>query len=652
MANDAISTCIAANRDVSNAPPGPFQDCSDVLHISVFFDGTGNNKDIDNDAKKWSNVARMFFASEAYSKQTSNDYPIYISGVGTPYNGKPARRLSSAGIWIQDGFPGGGAGAGGDRRLDQGDDAVNDRLRDVLILNAKKLGGEVGQYATNSSKKTFKEVSTALDKHRLIKQINLSIFGFSRGAALARAFSNRVIENCTPKEDKLLYDGRYPIRVNFMGIFDTVASFGVPAANVQLPFAERDLIVSPKVEQCVHYVAAHEVRFSFPVDLIRKKGMLANSNWIEQTYPGVHSDVGGGYKPVEQGIKNNYARIPMRDMMREAVICGVRMWNYDEIKKVRFQTFQDRFECNPETETAYQAYRAACGSLSGPVEKQMTQHMKLLYSACGTMHRTGLQSPAERSVAEGKRSPIGYSSMAEEIKIYRDPAKAGRWVRIWDTARGYAQFVKPQDWHIAAWDTNAPKGAVDFVSQFVHDSKLDIPEPFSYFKPRSVDESTVNIWQEGGRWLGGKAKAVGDAVEVGADAAGKTVTEAYNATANATNKAYDASAKAANDAAQAAKQKAQQAADYASEKSRQAYDATSKAASDAAQAAQRKANEAADHAKKMAQKAADAAANTYDDVEDGAQRIYEKGTHWIEQLTKDATTKANEAGQWANRLFR
>lgn len=610
MENDAIAACVAANRDVPSSPPGPFQDCRDVIHIAVFFDGTGNNDKEDAATKRWSNVARMFFATFLRSQEdkTKTTYPIYISGVGTPYNGKPVRWLSSAGVWIQDGLPGGGAGAGGDRRLDQGDDAVNDRLRDVLIANAKSMGGAVGKYAATGNAKSFAEVNAALGKHRLIKVINLSIFGFSRGAALARAFSNRILESSKQEGDELLYNG-YPLRLNFMGIFDTVASFGVPAANVQLPFGERDLVLSPKIERCVHYVAAHEVRFSFPVDLIRKKGQFANPNWEEKTYPGVHSDVGGGYEPVDQGVNNNYARIPMRDMMREAVMSGVRMWSYDEIKKVRFSTYQERFECKTETETAYKAYMATCGPLSGTIEKQMEQHMKLLFSACGTMHRTGLQSPAERSAAQGTRSSIGYSSMAQEIEIYRDPAKAGKWVRVSSTVRDFAQFVKPHGWQIAAWDTKAPSGAVDFVSQFIHDSKLNISEPFSYFKPRGVDESSVNIWQEGGRWLGGKATAVGNAVESGYTATKKGVGKAADATAHAANQAYDAAADAAKRAA----------------------DATAKAAHNAAEATRHKAEEAAHYASQTAKQA-----------ENGAQRIFDKGTHWVEQVTKGVATQADE----------
>lgn len=675
MVNDLLKCAIAANRDISNCKPQPFQDCRDVVHIAVFFDGTGNNRDEDNASKKWSNVARMFDAAQ--NKPENAIYRIYISGVGTPYNGKAVNWLTNAGVWTEDTLGGMGFGAGGDRRLEQGDDAVNDRLRDILINQAKTLGGAASKYAATGSGKSFAEVNAALGKHRLIKVINLSIFGFSRGAALARAFSNRIIASCEKKGDELLYQG-YPLRLNFMGIFDTVASFGVPSQNARTPWSERDLIVSPKIERCVHYVAAHEVRFSFPVDLIRKNGQLAG-DWLETTYPGVHADVGGGYTPDEQKIDNNYSRVPMRDMMRESVAYGVRMLTYDEIRKTKSQLFLTRFECKAETEAGYKNYMAACGAVSGSIENQMRQHLKLFYRANGTMHRTGVATPGERGRDEAKFKYIGCKGMAWEIDKYRTAAKIGKWVRISNPANTYAQYVKPQNWQIAAWDTKAPQGAVDFVAKFVHDSKVDfianLAEPFSYFKPRGVEESGLSIWQRGGNWMGNKAKAISNATE-----------SAYDTTKSEVGKATDATAKLAKDTADAASRKAQEAADFAKRKAneaadaadiaykatakaandtydaaaqatKEAYEATARAAKDAADAAQQKATEAANFAERKASEAAaatkraydatakaakdasDAAGRKIDEIEEGAEKLYEKGIDWLKHKEQEVSDK-------------
>ena len=676
MANEALQAATAANQDVPAEKPGPFQDCRDVVHISIFFDGTGNNKDEDNASTRWSNVARVYFSAQTLASPSKAVYTIYVSGVGTPYNGDAAGWMSSTGVWLEDNVGGMAAGAGGDRRLDQGDDRVSARLRDVLISNAKALGGAVAKYAAAAEDKSFSEVNAKLSAHRLIKKINLSILGFSRGAALARAFSNRVISQCVKKENDLEYAG-YPLEINFLGLFDTVASFGVPSQNVRLPFQERDLIVSPSVKRCVHFVAAHEVRFSFPVDLIRKNGTLAG-DWLETTYPGVHSDVGGGYEPFAQEIDNNYARIPMKDMMRESLMSGVRVVSYDDLRQINEPLFKVRHECKPATLQAYRDYMAAVGALGGTIESQMQRHMKVFFSANGTMSRSGIQSPGDRSRGDSTIKSLGPKGMAWEVDTYRKAQNLGKWTRIGGgVVNTYAQYIKPQDWQLEAWDRTASTAVVQFVSHYVHDSKVDFimnVEPFSYFKARGVQESTISIWQEGGNWIYDKAEVVSEASKA-----------AYEAGKNKAEAAVDATTKAAKEAADAAQRKAKQAADYAQEKAAQAadaanraYDATAKAAREAADeakrkaeeiatAAQHKAQQAAEFARRKAQEAEAAAGRAYDatktgvskaaaagarkvdEVEEGAERLYDHGINWIKHTAQDAGNEISDAAKRAKK---
>lgn len=680
MADDAVLGAKAANRDVTDEKSGPFQDCREVVRLSLFFDGTGNNKEFDGKVKskdgevtlnKWSNVGRLYQAMQVHSSK--HIWPIYISGVGTPFNGKAGSWIDAAEIWTEDGNRGMGFGSGGERRLKLGDQLVSDALAQQLIRNAEALGGETAKYAAKGTQEGLAELNAVLGKYRLIKMIDMSFFGFSRGAALARAFSNRIISNCEKNGDGLVLHG-YPVRQSFLGIFDTVASFGVPSKNVRLPFQERELIVSPLVERCVHYVAAHEVRVAFPVDLIRKNGKLAGE-WVEDVYPGVHSDVGGGYSPTEQGIDNNYARIPMRNMMREAIVSGVRLLPYEEIEKTRYGLFQEMFECHKTTQVAYNNYMAACGPMSGTVETQMKRHLEVFYSANGTMARRGIETPGDRRRNDDPYKKIGPKGMAWEVKKYRLAAKVGGWLRIaGGGVRGYAQYVKPQDWQLNAWDKPATDEVVNFVAHYIHDSKVDfifnLIEPFSYFKPRGVDESTTNVWTEWGTWMGDKrdavTKTVGDTYEAGK----KEVGEAVDTTTKAATDAAEAAKQKAEEAAAYAKQKAEEAAAYAQRKAaeaakyasqkadeaaaatKRAYDATAKAASDAAEAAQQKAHEAALYARRKAQAAADAVGDAYnattkagkdaaaagakkiDDIEDGAERLYDRGLNWIKRTVK------------------
>lgn len=607
MASENIQPAKAANRDVHNRSPEPRQDCTDVLHISIFFDGTGNNNEKDANKKKWSNVARLYRAAQfsAQDDASGTQYPIYIAGVGTKFNGRAADWISATSAWIEDGFPGAGSGAGGSRRLTHADDMVNDGLRQALIARANILRGEAAKHAADNSSKSLKELNESLSKHRLIKIINLSIFGFSRGAALARAFSNRIVKACTKEGDLLFYEG-HPLRINFMGVFDTVASFGVPAQNARTPFTERELIVPQVVERCVHLIAAHELRFSFPVDLIRKNGALVDG-WIEKVYPGVHSDVGGGYEPFEQGVKNDYARIPMRAMMRESSNCGVRLLGYDDIKNKAAMVFKERFECLPETEQLYRSYMAALPKAGDAVEEQIKSHLKLYYSINGTMHRSGIKNAGDRSRSENKiKYVFGSKGMAFEVKLYRSLLKAGKWLRLSERhARGFAQYVEIKDWQLAAWDQEASPSAVEFVSRYVHDSKVDFMgniEPFTYFRPRGVEESSVSVWTEGGNWIRSKTNAAASVARSVAEASKeKVVTVAEGATAMGKR------------TAEAVQQRAVDASEFANRKAKEAVDASAKAYSSAVESGK---------------KAAETASRTVSELEQGAEKVYEGGVRW------------------------
>ena len=388
-------------------------------------------------------------------------------------------------------------------------------MRQVLEQNAKKLNISLKPYLKNGEAENINELATALSSHGLVLILNLSIFGFSRGAALARAFSNDIVKQFKlNKEGKTTYHG-VPVRLHFMGLFDTVASFGVPSKNADLPFNEKNLVVPPSVEQCVHYVAAHELRFSFPVDLIRQQGKLP-SNWKETFYPGVHSDVGGGYEPVEQKISNGYSRIPMRDMMEAAVRAGVRMRTYDDIEATQSGVFAQLYRVDPEVEQAYKGYIAAVGAWAEP-EQAMTVHMKALYSAWGTMTRRKMKTPdlIESEGRSGIKRDIGHPGIAREAELLLNRAKGAAYFGghagprisadvLQVQGMRYRMIVRPEKWRLEAWEATAPDSIIKFVSSCVHDSKagfIHSIEPFSYFRPRGMAESSRNVLARGLDWL-------------------------------------------------------------------------------------------------------------------------------------------------------
>jgi Uncharacterized alpha/beta hydrolase domain (DUF2235) len=537
-------TLQTVNRDVKKQPPGPFQDCRDTVHLAFFFDGTGNNMAADDEKRKWSNVARMFMS--ARQEPSNAIYPIYIAGVGTRFNGDVGA-ARSAWTWVQDNTLGNALGMGGDQRMDLGEEQMNDRLRSALLSLAKQSNDEVKKFAQANQDKSFNELNNALSKHRLIKFINISVFGFSRGAALARAFTNRLVEKFdSDGKGNYTLEG-YPVRVVFQGIFDTVASFGLPRKNLTAPWGERDLKLPSILEQCVHFVAGHEVRYAFPLDLVRENGQY-KGNIIEKVYPGVHSDVGGGYEPDKQARSDNLARVPLCDMQQLAVQGGTRVRSLEELKTTRAAIYQ-RFEVTPETHIAYKNYCKAVGNLAGPIESQIRKHMEVFYAAQGTLNRKG-NSLSDKANKEklaaaqdefklaqrkadywGKRNPRSKAEadeMSADYANYREAQqrliaaktdaerlengqnnisaeaialeRAIEQGAIFTSAKGNLMItLTPHRWMLDAWRTNLAEPVCDFFEQYIHDSRTDFlggAEPFAYFNNRGIHEQTRPVISE------------------------------------------------------------------------------------------------------------------------------------------------------------
>lgn len=387
------------------------------------------------------------------------------------------------------------------------------------------------------------------------------------------------------------------------------------------------------MERCVHYVAAHELRFAFPVDLISQGGKL-HGNWVETLYPGVHSDVGGGYEPVDQGVSNNYARIPMRDMMSEAVLHGVRMLNYLQVRGTSAQIFKERFECLPATVAAYQQYMNAVPR-GGTLRAQRLAHMRTLYSAYGTMYRHNVQTATERQLDDSflKRMLGPKLQMAEEVEIQRLLDGDGR-LRQSDAGNYIAQYIKAQPWQLRAWDTPASEGVWRFVHDFVHDSKVDFianVEPFSYFRLRMMQESTRSVWNETGDWIEDKANKAANAADEAAQAAQHKARQAADWGAEKAQQTQDA----ATHVYESGKAKARAAEQWAERKARQAQDA----ASQAYEAGKSKATDAAHWA---GDKARQAQAQGQSALREG-RRIVESGAEWVEKQANETTKAAEDA---------
>jgi uncharacterized protein (DUF2235 family) len=175
--------------------------------LSFFFDGTNNNMERDQPQNKHSNVAKLFQVAIASMQEEAR--PTYLPGVGTPFRFDKVVGYTDHLKDDEGGVLGLGLGTGGDLRL-------------------KFALGEFSRLL---------ETEWGPGSWAHMREITVAIFGFSRGATEARAFVRRLVaQKCLKDGGKLYWQTpgglRVPLRINFMGIFDTVASVGGPALHL------------------------------------------------------------------------------------------------------------------------------------------------------------------------------------------------------------------------------------------------------------------------------------------------------------------------------------------------------------------------------------------------------------------------------------
>ncbi|MGE8405571.1 MAG: T6SS phospholipase effector Tle1-like catalytic domain-containing protein [Pseudomonas sp.] len=254
------------NPSVSSASEGI------TLHLGLFFDGTGLNlynqqqgaSGLSNATGSYatgqSNVARLYAlyphqASCALAADARHAaLALYIEGIGTRCGEADSMLAQATG------------------RHDSG---VLATLERVPAQVAALLAGFLQH-----------------NPSRTIQTIEIDLFGFSRGAAAARHFANDFDQG--PQSRLAKACPGYPLRINFIGLFDTVAAIWAPhKGNFSVANQDFDGLQQGLREgiarQVVQLVAADEWRQNFP--------LVASDNDI--LLPGAHTDIGGGYLPEE-----------------------------------------------------------------------------------------------------------------------------------------------------------------------------------------------------------------------------------------------------------------------------------------------------------------------------------------------------------------
>jgi hypothetical protein len=441
--------------------------CGQQPWFSFFFDGTGNNRRLDEPKGKLSNIARLFLGH--VSGETPLIVPLYYPGVGTPLD------AGDPGWWekIRDGeLLGGGAGLGSDVRLA----TAEDDFRRSLRFNHK------------------------------INRIDVAVFGFSRGAALARAFVNRLLKKCEVKDGvphwpcASAVDGQSaPLHFRFLGLFDTVESVGLPASNFN---SNMLMFVPEQVERCFHITAGHELRACFPLTPVCDGGARCE----QLVWPGVHSDIGGGYRTGEQGRSDLLPRLSLNRMRLEAAISGVPFTAPSLAEK----DVHALFEYDEDVKTLFNEYMTHIDS-GATLEAEIFSHMRLYYGwlkvrfgakPCD-MYKTVCSADPEVQVQLERLQQF-------HARLDQD-ADTMNWrsylTLLWKTDRQeYWHTVKAaggptgmnrrlSDEEAAYWDAwlNPPplsSNLLRFFDQYVHDSRAGFlrVDSSGYFRPRRIIE--------------------------------------------------------------------------------------------------------------------------------------------------------------------
>ena len=289
------------------------EDKKDKLNIrfALFFDGTLNNRTNVSERKAGSEVYekvkkswfQKFRGYGSYENEISNVAKMepYIESTAMDYDHSYSSYIEGQGTINKstDDFLG--------KAVGEGESGIISRAKKGILEIQWKLLEEI-----DSGKYT-------------IEKITIDVFGFSRGAATARHFINWALDESSQVGLKLptrLKNAGFDVletEVNFVGLYDTVASFGPPFAHKHNAKALKlDAIKNAK--SVVQLAASEEHRVNFSLSNIDS----ALSNKKEVFLPGVHSDIGGGYVDgaLESQIVSIQKKSHLEKEMESLELCG------------------------------------------------------------------------------------------------------------------------------------------------------------------------------------------------------------------------------------------------------------------------------------------------------------------------------------------
>ncbi len=193
-----------------------------------------------------------------------------------------------------------------------------------------EITGYGGGWVMHHAYHDLRETITKAVKDGKIKSgdtLHFSVGGFSRGAALARDFANRLVKRVSNEMTKR-FNLNVNIKLSCEYLFDTVASFGIPInlwlleKLFNIRNQEIDLgwnFKIPEGTKVFHALASDEQRNAFKPTLVNFKKDETEEIWFD----GDHSSVGGGHQPPTKETLMSDENT-LRYMVRRAMENGLR----------------------------------------------------------------------------------------------------------------------------------------------------------------------------------------------------------------------------------------------------------------------------------------------------------------------------------------
>lgn len=169
------------------------------------------------------------------------------------------------------------------------------------------FGGAFGVGAQGIVNQAFGKLQKNFEKGDEI----IDIVGYSRGAAIACMFANKIFQEYEKKVRSL---DEIP-KIRFIGLFDTVASFGNPLNNNEI-FFKKD--IPSNVENTFHAMSLDLNADGFGLDRVD------GENVLEVWFRGGHGDIGGN-SSLEDGPNRKRTNITLNFMLQKARIAGVEL---------------------------------------------------------------------------------------------------------------------------------------------------------------------------------------------------------------------------------------------------------------------------------------------------------------------------------------